>query len=98
MGLWKVAQDLPGRRPVVRVVADVRPDNAPGRINDKHGRCRHAVAQQVKHAVGICHGVICVGQDWKVSADSLGYRASACCILKGHGQDFGFARLELWID
>jgi len=92
-----MVQNLRGRRPVVRILTDVRPDDASNRINDKHGWRRHAVAQQIEHTVGIRHGVIRVGQDWKARADQLSHRLSARRVLKGYSQDFGLAFFELQV-
>ena len=39
--------------PVAGTLADVAPRDVPVRLDDEHGRCSEAVAQQVVHAVGL---------------------------------------------
>lgn len=95
--LWQVAQDLFCWRPVVRIFADVRPDDAPTWVNDKYRWRRHAVAQQVEHAIGVRHGMIGIGQNRKTCIDELGHRLSTRRVLIGYGQDLGLALLELRI-
>ena len=56
-------QNIRRRGPVVRVLANIRPGDAPGGINNKHRWGGDAIPQQVEHAVSIGHGVIGIGQD-----------------------------------
>lgn len=77
------------------MLANIRPRNLSGRVDDKHCRGSNAIPEQIEHAISVGHSMIGVGQDRVIGLDELIHHLGACDILDGERQDLGFARAEL---
>lgn len=92
-----MSQDFTGGTSIVSVFSNVRPGNAPGRVNDKHRWRSDAITKQIEHAIRIGYGVTGIRQDGIFGTNALCHLLRARYVLIGQRQNLGIPRAELTV-